>query len=141
MAGLDAFGVRFEREETIDGEDYVAIANITSLGGPSITREQLDVTAHDSPEQWEEIIFGIKRTGEVSADLNYDPPIHDLLMTDFDTSEPRNYRIIWPDPEETTWHFKAGLVSFEPDAPHDDKLTASASFKISGKPDFLNDES
>jgi len=141
MPGLDAFGVILEREETIDAEDFVAIANIESLSGPGVEREQIDVTSHDSPEQWEEFVFGIKRTGEVSCDVNYDPSEHDgILQGDFATSEPRNYRIIWPDPAETIWAFKAGLTGFEPDAPHDDKLSASLTFKLSGIPDFVAGE-
>lgn len=137
MPGLDAFGVVLEREATIGGGDFVAIANIESLGGPGIEREQIDVTSHDSPEQWEEFVFGIKRTGEVSCDVNYDPSEHDFLFDDFDTPEPRAYRIRWPDPAETVWNFQAGLTGFEPDAPHDDKLTASLTFKLSGIPEFV----
>lgn len=141
MPGLDAFGVTLEREETIDGEDYIPVGNIESLSGPGIEREQIDVTSHDSPEQWEEFVFGIKRTGELEVDVNYDPSKHDFLLDDFATPEPRNYRITWPDPDETVWKFKAGLTGFEPEAPHDDKLSASLTFKLSGKPDFLGDES
>jgi len=107
-----------------------------SLSGPAIEREQIDVTAHDSPDQWEEFVFGIKRSGEVSADVNYDPSIHDVLLEDFESPYPRGYRVIWPDPLGTTWSFQAGLIGFEPEAPHDDKLSASLTWKVSGPPSF-----
>ena len=137
ISGLDGFGVVLEREETPGAGDFLPIANITNLSGPSIEREQIDVTAHDSPDQWEEFVFGIKRSGEVSIDVNYDPSKHDYIMEDFESSEPRGYRITWPDALETVWSFDAGLVGFEPEAPFDDKLAASLTFKVSGKPDFV----
>jgi len=137
MPGLDAFGVVLERETELGSGVYEAIANITSLSGPSISREQIEVTSHDSPDQWEEFVFGIKRTGEVSADVNYVPRIHDVLMDDFETPFPRGYRITWPDPDETVWEFQAGLTGFEPDAPFDDKLSATLTWKPSGIPDFV----
>lgn len=136
MPGLDGFGVVLNRETTPGGGIYAAIANITNLGGPKIEREQIDVTSHDSPDQWEEFVFGIKRSGEVSVDVNYDPSEHDSLLDDFNSSEPRSYQIIWPDPLATTWTFDAGLTGFEPEAPFDDKLAASLTFKVSGKPEF-----
>lgn len=109
---------------------------MTNLGGPSLEREQIDVTAHDSPDQWEEFVFGIKRSGEISIDVNYDPATHDALLEDFDSPFPRGYRVIWPDPIGTVWEFQAGLVGFEPEAPFDDKLAASLTFKCSGPPNF-----
>lgn len=141
MAGVDGFGVRLLREETPGAGDYMAIANISSLDGPGISREEIDVTAHDSPDQWEEIIFGIKRSGEVSIDVNWHPSQHSYLLDDFNSPDPRGYRIVWPDPDQTTWDFQAGLTGYEPSAPHDDKLEASVTFKLSGPPDFMGDES
>lgn len=137
MAGNDGFGVVLEREVTPGGGTYAAIANIASLTGPSIEREQIDVTAHDSPDQWEEFVFGIKRSGEIEVELNYDPTVHDTLLDDFASSDPRGYRIVWPDDAATTWSLQAGLVGFEPEAPHDDKLSATATFKVSGPPAFV----
>lgn len=136
MAGNDGFSVVLERETTPGGGTYAPVANMTSLSGPGIEREQIDVTAHDSPDQWEEFVFGIKRSGEVEIEVNYDPVAHDALLDDFSSSKPRGYRIVWPDDAATTWSFKAGLVGFEPEAPHDDKLAATCTFKVSGPPTF-----
>lgn len=136
MAGYDGFGVVFNREVTPGGGTYTAIANVTSLTGPAIEREQIEVTAHDSEEQWEEFVFGIKRSGEVEIEVNYDPAIHDTLLEDFSSSTPRSYQVVWPDTDGTTWEFSAGLIGFEVEAPFDDKLAATLTFKVSGKPNF-----
>lgn len=136
MAGIDGFGVVLQREITPGGGSYEAIANVTSLSGPGLEREHLDVTDHDSPGQYEEIIFGIKRTGEIECDLNYDPSKHDKLLDDWNSSDPRGYKIIWPDPLNKVWELQAGLKTLEPESPHDDKLAASVTFKCSGSPNF-----
>ncbi|MCI0685726.1 MAG: hypothetical protein L0Y54_00595, partial [Sporichthyaceae bacterium] len=93
-------------------------------------------TAHDSPDQWREFQGGLRDGGELTVDINYDPTAHAGLLADLEDENPRSYQLVFPDTLSTTWTFKAILTGFEPDAPHDDKLTASVSFKISGKPTF-----
>lgn len=132
MAGKDAFGVKLERSE--DGTTWEAVANIHSLSGPGLEREEYDVTTHQSPEQWEEIIFGIKRAGEISADVYFDQEKHLPLLEDFNTPNPRHYRMTFLD--GSRWAFQAGLTGFEPDFPHDGPAEASMTWKVSGKPNF-----
>ena len=132
MAGIDAFGTQLLRGDGGTPEIFTAIANVTSISGPSLSRETIDVTAHDSPDGWMEFVGGLKDAGEVSADINYDPSKHDTLVADFDDDEPRNYQLVFPD--GTTWSFAAILTGFEPEAPYDDKLAASLTFKVTGKP-------
>ncbi|WUI00204.1 phage tail tube protein [Spirillospora sp. NBC_00431] len=134
MAGIDGYGAQLKRGDGGSPEVFTAIANSTNIEGPGIERETYDVTAHDSPDAWREFIGGLKDGGEVSIDLNYDPSKHDALVADFEDADPRNYQLVFPDSESTTWSFKAILTEFSPEAPHDDKLAASATFKVSGKP-------
>lgn len=132
MAGKDAFGVTLERSD--DGTTWEAVANIHSLSGPGLERESYDVTTHMSPEQWEEFIFGIKRTGEVTADVYFDADLHLVLLEDFNDPNPIDYRMTFLD--GSRWAFKAGLTGFEPDFPHDGPAEASMTWKVSGKPNF-----
>ena len=132
MAGIDAFGTQLLRGDGGTPEIFTAIANVTSISGPGLSRETIDVTAHDSPDGWMEFVGGLKDAGEVSADINYAPSKHDTLVADFDDDEPRNYQLVFPD--STTWSIQAILTGFEPEAPYDDKLAASLTFKVTGKP-------
>lgn len=134
MAGLDGFGALLKRGDGAAPEVFTAIADPTSISGPGLSRETIDVTSHGSPDGWMEFIGGLKDGGEVSVDVNYDPAAHDLLIADFEDSVPRNYQVVFPDPGTTTWGIKAVLTGFEPEAPYDDKLAASLTFKVSGKP-------
>ncbi|MCM2580444.1 phage tail tube protein [Streptomyces meridianus] len=133
MAGLDGYGTQLERSDMAATPVFTAIANVTSINPPSMERETQDVTAHDSPDAWREFIGGLKDGGEVSIDVNYDPREHDDLIVDFGDAAPRDYKVVWPG-TLGSWEFKALLTGFEPEAPHDDKLAASLTFKVSGKP-------
>lgn len=134
MAGLDAFGTLFERGDgALPTEAFTALANVTNIGGPEAERETYDTTAHDSPDGWREFVGGLKDGGEVSLEVNYDPRDHDDLYEDFEDDEPRSYRIVWPN-GLGAWSFKAIMTGFSPEAPHDDKLAAELTFKVSGKP-------
>ncbi|MER8262737.1 phage tail tube protein [Streptomyces griseus] len=133
MAGLDAFGTQLQRGNGAGPEVFTAIANVTDITPPALERETIDVTTHGSPDQWREHIGGLKDGGEVSIDINYDPRLHDTLVADLDDSNPRSYKVVWPG-TLGDWSFKAILKGFEPEAPHDDKLAASLTFKVSGKP-------
>ena len=134
MAGQDGFGTLLKRGDGADPEVFTAIGDPTGISGPGLSRETIDVTSHGSPDQWMEFVGGLKDGGEVSVDINLQPGVHGPLADDFDDTEPRNYQIVFPDPDETTWNFKAIMTGFEWDAPYDDKLSASLTFKVTGKP-------
>lgn len=134
MAGMDAFGTALSRGDGSSTETFLAIAHVTNVGGPSTSRDTYDVTAHDSADGWREFVGGLKDGGEVSIDVNYHPAEHDTLAADYADTDPRNYKVAFPDGSE--WAFAALLTGFEPGAPHDGQLTASLGFKVSGKPTF-----
>jgi predicted secreted protein len=139
MAGIDAFGTTLGRESDMTPGTYISVASITALSPPGISRNSIDVTAHDSTDGWMEFIPGLKDGGEVSFDINYQPDVHDALLDDLDSAATQNWRVTFPD--GTQWDFAAFLTGFEPDAPYDDKLAASLTLKVSGKPVFGSESS
>lgn len=133
MSGLNAFGTVIGRGNgAAPTEVFTALANCTSIKPPGLSRDTIDVTAHDSPDAWKEFLGGLKDGGEFSTDVNYDPDDHDTLVDDFDDTEPRNYKFTFPN--GAVWAIKALITGFEPNAPHDGKLAASLKWKVSGKP-------
>lgn len=116
---------------------YTAIAEITSITPPSVTRDVIDATHTGSPDQWREHIPGLKDGGEVSIEMNFVPnsDSSNILVAIQLDSFARDFKIVFPD--GSTWVFQAFCTGFEPDAPFDDKMTATATFKVSGKPDFV----
>lgn len=135
MAGLDAYGVQLQRGDGADPETFTAIANLGDVEGPTTERETHDVTTHGSPDGWREFLGGLKDGGEVSADINYDPREHDAMQSDYDDTEPRNYKLVWPGTLGNI-AFSAILSGFETSGPVDGQMEASVTFKVSGKPVF-----
>jgi predicted secreted protein len=134
MPGLNAFGTQLQRGDGESPEVFTAIANVTSIKGPDIKRDTIDVTAHNSTDGWKEFVGGLKDAGEVSIDINYDPAQHDALVEDFEDTEPRNYKLVFPTSPAVEWNFPAVLTEFSAEAPYDDKLSASLTLQVSGKP-------
>lgn len=139
MTKINAFGSILEWDPA-GGTTYAAIGQIHNIGGPGVSRNPIDVTTHDSTDQWMEFIKGLKDGGELTFDITYDPALgsHDAstgLLSDFDedTVIP-NWRVTFPDAGTTQWAFPGFLTGFEPGMPIDNKLAASVSVKISGKP-------
>lgn len=116
--------------------DYVTIAEVTNITPPNLARDAVDATHTASEEGWREFIPGLKDAGEVSIELNFVPGSEStaLLMEAFNADDPVSCKITFPDSPATEWTFAAIMTGFETEAPVDDKLTATATFKLSGKP-------
>lgn len=136
MAGLDAFGTQFKRNTT--GSTYVTIANVSDISGPDRSREAIEVTAHDSADQYREYAKGLKDGGSVELTLNYDPAntTHSALDSDFEEDDVRSYQVVILPGEanEYTWQFSALITDLGDEFPVDDKMERSVTVKISGKP-------
>jgi predicted secreted protein len=137
MAGLDAFGTQFKRDSTGAGV-YVTIANVSDLSGPSRTRDAIEVTAHDSPNQYREFVKGLKDGGEVTLTLNYDPAenTHSDLDADFEEDALRAYQIVVlpGEADEHTWSINGLITNLSDAFPIDDRMEREVTLKISGKP-------
>lgn len=134
MPGINAFGTQLQRSDMAATPVFTAIANVTSIKGPEIKRDTIDVTAHNTANSWREFVGSLKDAGEISLDVNYDPAVHDELVADFEDSDPRDYKLVFPVTPAVAWSVKALLTEFSSEAPFDDKLAASLTLKVSGKP-------
>lgn len=120
-------------------ETFTAVAEVTNVGGPSLTRDSHEASHMESPGAWDEHVPGLKRGGEVSLDLNFLPADATQnagtgLLADLESGVLRNFELVFPDVGATTWSFSALVTAFEPTAPVDDRLTASVTLKVSGQP-------
>lgn len=132
MAGIDAFGTTLERSDMASSPTFAPIGNVSSFEGPNAEREAYDVTAHDSASGWREFIGGLKNGGEVTAEVHYDPTVHDTIYGDFEDDTARDYRMSSPVGE--SWEFSAFLTGFEREMPVDDKMTATLTWQVTGQP-------
>lgn len=131
----------------ISPPDWVTVAEVVSVTPPSLSRDAVDATHTESPEKWREFIPGLRDGGEVTLEMNFIPKGAGIstILGSFNRDEVVNSRITFPDEtvpgaspsDATVWTFLAFITGFEPEAPVDDKMVASVTFKLSGKPTFL----
>lgn len=106
-------------------------AEVTSITPPGYSRDAIDATHTESPDRFREYIAGLMDAGEVELDLNFVPTVADAIIAALLAGK-RNYQLLFPG--VLTWTFAAICTAYTPSAPVDDKMTATATFKVSGKP-------
>lgn len=113
------------------GGTYDDVAEVTRVKPPSYARDAIDATHMESPDRFREYIAGMMDAGEVSIDINYVPSTSDVILAAM-TAGAGDFQITMPN--GVKFQFKAIVTGFEPEAPLDDKMSATATFKVSGKP-------
>ncbi len=116
-----------------DGTNWVNIAEINSIDGPTKSRDTIDVTSLDSTGGYREFIGGFRDGGTVSLPMNFTRDTYDLMNDDFESDVLQNYEILLPDTESTSFEFEALVTELGLAIPTDDKITANVSLKVSGK--------
>jgi len=128
--GTSAFGTKLKRLG-------VAIAEIDTVDGVKLKADTIETTNHDSADGYKEFIQGIKEGGDVSIGGNFIPGDTNgqaALLTDFNNGTIQDFTITFPDATGTAWAFSAIVTGFETGAKYNDKITFSATVKITGKP-------
>lgn len=130
------WGTLFKSGDGGGPEAFTTLAEVKSITPPSIARDTVDATHMESAEAWREFIVGLKDGGEVGLDLNFIAAGNArTLMAEFDllgSAAIKNRQVVFPD--GSIFAFAAALTGFEPEAPSDDGMVASATFKVTGKP-------
>ena len=138
---LLGIGSQLQRGDGASPEVFTTIAEITNIGGPTLTAGTVDATNMDSPDRYAEFIAGLKDGGEVSFTLNFIPTEATHIVTtgflaDFVANpQPlRNYTLLFPDSPATSWTFAAIITAAGAAIPTDDKITMDVTLKVSGAP-------
>lgn len=139
--GINAFGTLFKMGDGATPEIFTTVAEVFDISGPSMSKDAIETTHHGSTNGWREFISGLKDGGEVTLSMNFlpqnstqDDSTGVISQLSGDTVD--NYQVVLPDDDETTITFAAVVTAFEIAEPVDDRLTADATFKVSGQPVF-----
>lgn len=112
------------------------IGDLSSIGSPSITQEELDVTTLDSEGGYREVIAGFKDPGEVPISGFFVPS--DLGQADvyaaLESGDIQDFEIIYPAKLGTSWSFKGIITAFNVTAETEDAIGFEATIRVSGKP-------
>ena len=127
-------GSYVEVEDAAGSGNFIRLAELTTVPKPSRTRDDIEVTSHDSDGDYKEFIPGLRDGGELSFDLNWVPGGNtDEFIEDWDDSgERRSMRTVFPTGRRYT--FLAYVRDYSGSAPYNDKMTATLSVKVAGKP-------
>ena len=113
------------------------ICEVVSFDGPNLSSEQIDVSSMGTLG-WRCYVQGISDAGELSMTLNFLPTAesHEDLVCGLGDGT-NDYSIVFPDAASTTWTFEAFVSQFGVSGSFDGKLEATATLKLTGKPDFV----
>jgi predicted secreted protein len=109
-----------------------AITEVVSVGGPKQTRTAIDVTHMASDNGYREFIGGLVDGGEVTCELNFIKSVATTL-TGFLTAVAQSCTIVLGG-SLGTFTFTALVTGYELQSEIDDKVTASLTLKVTGKP-------
>lgn len=114
------------------------VAKLTSVNGIQLTRDMVDVTTHQSADQTEETLPGLKRNGDVTVEGFFDSSDTNgqaAMLTDFHAGTLRPASIEFPAAIGAQWDFNGYVTSIKfGDAPIEGALPFSATIKPTGKP-------
>ncbi len=131
---MTGYGAKFEVETAANSNVFFEMPEVTSLSPPSDSVDVIDVTHTGSPNSTREFIQGLTDPGEASLGCNFIPGTNaatngDAFVRAWRISrEVRTCRITFPN--NVVWEFDAFVTGWEPDAPFDDKMTATLTVKV-----------
>jgi predicted secreted protein len=119
---------------------WVALAEVSAINGPNITRDTVETTDFNS-DWWRTFIAGLRDGGEIALTLNFTRAGYTILRADFVDNDLQNYKILLPDDDETAFEVEGLITDIALDVPLDDKITSDTSIKVSGEPVMYDNSS
>lgn len=127
----------FAQGDGANPEVFTALGEVINITVSGLARDAVDATHMASTDRFRDYIGGLRDAGEVTIEMNWVPggATETLLHAAFMDDDPVNYRITWPNAD--VWNFSAFLTGIDDEAPNDGKMSASVTYKITGKPAFI----
>jgi hypothetical protein len=113
------------------------IAQISSLSGPNLQAETIDVTTHDSVNAVREFVSGLIDAGEFTVGLVFDPNVvtHTAMWNDLVARTSASFALHFPTLLGVSWGFEGYVTGFGPiEAQPDGAITTTTTIKLSGAP-------
>lgn len=135
---LLGYGTLFQTSDGGSPPIWSSVAEVTDITPPNPSREMIDLSHENGPDEWKESMPGLKTPGEITIEFNFVPggDVYDDLMLEMDDRTIRQRRIVFPN--GAILGFSAFLSSLESTAPLDEQMKATAKFQLSGEIDPIS---
>ena len=134
-------GAGADGSATPTAETFTKVAEVGDIKGPDIQRQEQDVTTHDSPLDYEEVIATIKKTGEVTFPIHWVPndPTHDPetgLYAALESGATIHWKLVATDDDTdpTTFSFSGFVNGFTGGFPVQGVIGADLKIRVTGAP-------
>jgi hypothetical protein len=122
---------------TVLNWDGVDIAEVSNISGPTLSIDTIDATHYTSPSQFKEFIAGFGDGGEITFECNFigsDTLGQQAFITDAYAKSTKEVIITLSSPIVATWTFDGVVTGLDFAQPMDNKLSFTATIKVSGIP-------
>lgn len=112
------------------------ISDLTSIGSPSISQDEIDVTTLDSAGEYREFIAGFKDAGEVSISGFFVPSDvgQAAVYAALESGDVQPFEIIYPAALGASWNFEGFISAYNITAELEDAIAFDATIRVSGQP-------
>lgn len=131
-----AFGTSLKVSDGAATPVFTIVAGVQDIDGPKYSTDEIDVTAHDSLNAFEEAIPTIKRASPITIPIVYDPAnvTHQALVTLWQNRTVRDWQIIAPDAGAEMIQVAAFIKDWGRSYPVAGALMADLSLRPTGQP-------
>lgn len=135
--GTSGFGTLLKAGDGASPETFTTVAEVYDITGPNPSVESIDMTHHESPNNYREKLASFIDGGQISFSANFLPAnaTQDAtqgLLSYFANRTTKNWQIVFPDTGTTTASFAGFVQTYNITAPIDDKLGFEATLEVTG---------
>lgn len=130
MTAISGVGTIFQRW---NGTDWVTIADINAIIGPSAKRDNIDTTTFDTEAGYREFITGFRDGDVVSLNMSFTRDTFEIMVNDFIDDEYQYYQIVFPDEDNTVIAFEGFVHQLPLELESGDRIKANISIKVTGE--------
>lgn len=126
------YGTRFQTGDTSSPIVYTSLAEVRGLAFPPLSVDVVDAGHECAPDEWREVLTGLKTAGELSLEMNFHKSSYQLLFNELGTRiiKPRRVLLV----SGTHLDFDGWLTKLEATFGVGDLVSAVAGFRASGEP-------
>lgn len=114
--------------------DTTKVGHLSKISSPSVTTDEVEVTALDNTTGWKEFLLTYKDGGEMSVEgyLDLSDAGQAAMVAAMEDEEAHDFVITFPTSAAAKWTFEAMVKAFATEAETASALTFTATLRVTG---------